>query len=140
MTDTLDTVWDLEPHTEAKHRILREYLNAWFTILDRRQKGQRLLYVDGFAGPGEYKGGEDGSPVVALKALQENPHSFRNKINVVFIENRKARYEHLERVLAPHCAKLAELKKPVDVKTFKRDCNTELNEALDKYEKKKLPF
>jgi hypothetical protein len=27
-----------------------------------------LLYVDGFAGPGVYEGGEMGSPIIALRA------------------------------------------------------------------------
>lgn len=70
MSDKLGTTWDIEPHTEAKHEILRYYLGAWFPILGRRQ--HRLLYVDGFAGPGEYKGGKDGSPIIALKVVQDH--------------------------------------------------------------------
>ena len=26
-----------------------------------------ILYIDGFAGPGEYEGGEPGSPIIALE-------------------------------------------------------------------------
>ena len=34
-----DTVWPIEPHTAAKHQILRKYLDAWLPILGptRRQ-------------------------------------------------------------------------------------------------------
>ncbi len=32
----------------------------------------RLVYYDAFGGPGRYKGGEDGSPIIALKALVEH--------------------------------------------------------------------
>lgn len=65
--------WRLAPHTGAKLAILGAYLRAWFPILGRGGF-PRVLYIDGFAGPGRYAGGEDGSPIVALKALgsQEN--------------------------------------------------------------------
>lgn len=54
MSDNIDVTWQIEAHTEAKHDILRYYLGAWFPILARAQR--RLIYVDGFAGPGEYDG------------------------------------------------------------------------------------
>jgi three-Cys-motif partner protein len=60
--------WELEAHTAAKLQILGAYLRAWFPILSRVRNFDRIIYIDGFAGPGRYKGGEDGSPVIALKA------------------------------------------------------------------------
>lgn len=30
-------------------------------------RGQKFVFIDGFAGPGEYEGGEDGSPLIFLK-------------------------------------------------------------------------
>jgi len=60
MSGKIDIVWPIEPHTEAKHEILRYYLGAWFPILASAHR--RLLYVDGFAGPREYiKGRADRS-------------------------------------------------------------------------------
>ncbi|GAI63170.1 unnamed protein product, partial [marine sediment metagenome] len=38
--------WPLEPHTKAKHEILKRYLYAWFPILASSHR--RILYVDGF--------------------------------------------------------------------------------------------
>jgi len=32
--------------------MLKAYLNAWFRILGMKRRGQTILYVDGFAGPG----------------------------------------------------------------------------------------
>ena len=61
-----DTIWPIEPHTAAKHQILRKYLDAWLPILGTYNN--RMLYIDGFAGPGEYTGGEPGSPIIALEA------------------------------------------------------------------------
>ena len=58
------TLWAIEPHTRAKHEILRRYLEAWTPILASSHRV--ILYVDGFAGPGAYAGGEEGSPIIAL--------------------------------------------------------------------------
>jgi three-Cys-motif partner protein len=68
LDDKTAVSWELAAHTAAKLEILGAYLRAWFPILIRAPNFERIIYVDGFAGPGRYKGGEDGSPVVALKA------------------------------------------------------------------------
>jgi three-Cys-motif partner protein len=66
------TRWPLDPHTRAKHQILRSYLDAWLPIMARWNG--RIIFLDGFAGPGRYAGGEEGSPLIALRALLEHPH------------------------------------------------------------------
>ena len=48
-----------------KHLILQGYLEAWYPKL---KFARRLVFIDGFAGPGEYLGGEKGSPLIALDA------------------------------------------------------------------------
>jgi three-Cys-motif partner protein len=69
LSDTLTTAsWDLAPHTAAKLDILGAYLRAWFPIVSQSRSFDRIIYIDGFAGPGRYKQGEDGSPIIALKA------------------------------------------------------------------------
>src|SRR5215831_3287808 len=60
-----DVTWTLDDHTVAKHEILRRYLQAWFPILGSHH--DRIVYIDGFCGPGRYQGGQAGSPVVALE-------------------------------------------------------------------------
>jgi three-Cys-motif partner protein len=67
-----EPIWDLEPHTAAKHELLRRYLGAWFPIMASSGYRGRLLFLDGFAGPGIYKGGQPGSPLIALKTLLEH--------------------------------------------------------------------
>jgi three-Cys-motif partner protein len=64
-------VWPLEPHTLAKHEILRRYLGAWFPIMSKWNS--RLIFFDGFAGPGIYQSGEIGSPLIALQVLIQHP-------------------------------------------------------------------
>nr|BDD46658.1 hypothetical protein 1 [Bacillales bacterium] len=93
-------MWEMKPHTRAKHVILENYLKAWFPIMSFTN--ERILYIDGFAGPGRYTGGEDGSPIMALKIAYEiyNTHSSRlkNKEFVfVFIESNKKNYESLQK-------------------------------------------
>ena len=50
MAKPVETVWSIEEHTKAKHRILRGYLDAWLPIMSAHNG--RLAYIDGFAGPG----------------------------------------------------------------------------------------
>lgn len=91
-------VWELEPHTQAKHDILRCYLSAWFPIL-AQGRSQRIVYVDGFAGPGEYLGGEPGSPIIALTTAAE--HQLASKFGdvemvFIFIERDAERFVNLD--------------------------------------------
>lgn len=91
-------LWDADEHTIAKHRILHEYLVAWLPIMSRRPG--RLLLIDGFAGPGRYLGGEEGSPLVMLRALLDHtarPRMGRTTFTYLFIEQDKDRFGHLVR-------------------------------------------
>ena len=93
------------PHTGAKHRLYRYYLDAWLPILIRGRM-PRVRIVDGFAGPGRYSiTGREGSPQVAIRAILENAqlkpvlHGNR-RILLQFIEQRPDRARHLEQELA----------------------------------------
>lgn len=90
-------VWKLEPHTKGKHEVLREYLKAWFAILGLTQG--RILFIDGFAGPGEYADGEEGSPLIALKVLVEHRATLKAEVRFLFIEKDPKRAAHLEKLI-----------------------------------------
>ena len=92
------TVWQLDPHTAAKHEILRRYLAAWFPILGTYHS--RIVYIDGFSGPGRYKNGEPGSPMIAIDVAVNHRKSMSGEIVFWFIEERSDRYAHLKRELA----------------------------------------
>lgn len=106
------TRWPLDPHTLGKHRVLEEYLKAWFPILGSR--GDAILFVDGFAGPGRYSGGEEGSPLIALRCLSEHAHIARltGPVRFIFIERDDNRHAALKVELAalagslPACAEV----------------------------------
>lgn len=80
-----NSIWPIEPHTQAKLAILSSYLKAWFPILSLGGY-ERVIYIDGFAGPGRYEGGQDGSPILALKALSEQRASLTSKFEFHFVE------------------------------------------------------
>ena len=92
-------MWPLEPQTLGKHKVLEYYMQAWLPIMTRWNG--RVLFIDAFAGPGEYSGGEPGSPVIALRALIDHSalNQIRSKVNYLFIEKEKPRSQHLEQVL-----------------------------------------
>lgn len=63
--------------------MLEKYLKTWFPIL--ASANGRLLYIDGFAGRGEYNDGSFGSPIVAMKAYQEISHMIKKPVEIVFV-------------------------------------------------------
>lgn len=91
----------IEPHTAAKHMILRRYLDAWFPILGRSHN--RINYVDGFAGAGEYESGEKGSPIHAIESAiaHYERKTLRSdaKVNFFFIERDSESSAHLSGLL-----------------------------------------
>ena len=89
------TVWPLDPHTAAKHLILRRYLDAWLPILSHGGFPE-IAYVDAFAGPGKYSKGEDGSPIIALKAMLTHTTPIRAKCRFHFVELKPERAEALD--------------------------------------------
>jgi three-Cys-motif partner protein len=99
MTTPSTTVRKLDPHTRAKHQILRKYLDAWLPIISRYNG--RVVFIDGFAGPGVYEDGEPGSPSIALQALLEHPFRDRMQGEIVFyyIEADASRHAKLEQVI-----------------------------------------
>ena len=79
--------WAIAPHTAAKHALLGAYLRAWFPILSLGGFN-RAIYIDGFAGPGRYTKGEDGSPIIALKALASQTVPLKTAFEFHFVERR----------------------------------------------------
>ncbi len=99
--DKYDTVWRAEPHTLAKHELLRRYLGGWFPIMTSYH--QKVIYLDGYCAPGQYEGGEPGSPLIALKTLLDHTYGKNmtgKQFLFLFNDDDEARTEQLSRVLA----------------------------------------
>ncbi len=103
MADHLPMIWPLESHTLAKHMILQNYLRAWLPIMG--SSNRRLLFIDGYAGPGVYNNGEDGSPVIVVKEAMDYISTCATKgwtkpeIVCLFIEQDAARFASLTETL-----------------------------------------
>ncbi len=92
------TTWPIEPHTEAKHAILKKYLEAWFPIISKYH--DEIVYIDGFAGPGEYTNGNEGSPLIAIKTFLHHKVPITSKVLMYFIESDYNRCINLEKILS----------------------------------------
>lgn len=92
-------LWRIDDHTHAKHEILKRYLEAWLPIMSTYNG--RIIYLDGFAGPGEYRGGEPGSPIIAIDIFRNHTSTVLRNAEVLFlfIEQNPDRYEHLKQLL-----------------------------------------
>lgn len=123
-----ETLWELEPHTRGKHLVLKNYMGAWLPIM--LFSNDRALFIDAFAGPGEYRDGEEGSPVIALKALCERADKgkMRGSIDYMFIEKDAARASHLEKTIAPI---LSQLPDGCDVGVYTGTFTETMSAALD---------
>jgi three-Cys-motif partner protein len=81
--------WDCPPHTAAKHRIYDLYLRMWYPILLSANGYKSATYAEGFAGPGVYTRNEEGSPIVAVRALLETSQlrSSSKPVRFLFIDD-----------------------------------------------------
>lgn len=101
-----DVIWEAPPHTLAKIAILKGYLLAWFQIMGRAKRKQKVLYVDGFAGPGEYTNSSQSSPIAALTAAKAALSLSGNSwiagdIHCAFIETDAERLNNLRARIEP---------------------------------------
>jgi three-Cys-motif partner protein len=98
-------LWGLQPATAAKHQLYKRYLDAWWPILLQasqrdRPLWERVTYLDAFAGPGRYLGGQEGSPVFALGRLLGHDRRAamglsRDRVRLLFMEKDDQRYRYL---------------------------------------------
>lgn len=90
-----DHLWECPPRTRAKLEILRNYLGAWFGIL-AASGFKHVFYVDGFCGPGQYLGGEEGSPVIATRLANSTAQKTPGfKATLIFVDSKPKAIRHL---------------------------------------------
>ncbi|MGB6836397.1 MAG: three-Cys-motif partner protein TcmP [Dehalococcoidia bacterium] len=89
MAQTSHFFEQLRDHSEIKLRILGKFVVPWSAKLGFKAQargGQRIWYVDGFAGPGKYRDGKAGSPLIgagqALGVLRGNKEYVLGCVNV----------------------------------------------------------
>ncbi|MFH1958354.1 MAG: three-Cys-motif partner protein TcmP [bacterium] len=139
----MDIPWIIGEHTKVKHELLKKYISPWMKILFNNQErygySGRVLYFDGFAGPGLYFTDNTqketclGSPLIvaetANKYIKQNP---KRKVFMYCIDNEKRCIEMLTK-------KLDESNKySQQWNTYYADFDSKINELLDEIEKKGL--
>jgi len=98
MSGQREIPWVIEEHTKVKHQILEGYVTIWMAIMFSQQArlsyNKRLIYVDGFAGPGVYWADETkassvpGSPVIiAQKANEFIDKDKTREVKILGIDN-----------------------------------------------------
>lgn len=145
MSDPKSTIYEADPHTRAKHRILKAYLERWLPILDRqaqvvKRSKHRLLYVDGFAGAGEYENSVPGSPLIPIATAIEHSHQFACPIEIRLIEKRSDRVSHLRRLINEKKAKLGASTKLVIPDPIEGDCEEEVRKLVLACDRDKQPL
>ncbi len=129
--DCKPVLWKIAPHTAAKHAILKRYIEAWAPILAQGGRDKRLVYIDGFAGPGEYEDGEDGSPIIVLKALKDHKlqKNFKSEFVNLFIEMCPERADNLKKTIKDRVEPLPEwIKYDVHNMDFNKDIGKIIND------------
>src|SRR5258708_32257139 len=74
--------------SQIKARIVEKYLWAWANVVipTARQMGNRILYIDLFAGPGRYDDGTLSTPLLVLRRAIDDTN-MRNML-VTFLNDR----------------------------------------------------
>ena len=128
------TLWSFDPHTLAKHKILKRYIEAWAPILIQSNNG-RIVYIDGFAGPGEdAKKQHPGSPIIAIDSIVNHQlvSRFNSEIVLWFVEERRDRADHLRSLIK---SKYSKLPKIITYEVENKEFNSALVDMLDQLDK-----
>lgn len=96
--------WEIEEQTAVKHELLKSYIGSWLNILWQNQErvhvAPHLIFVDGFAGPGEYwttaarTAKVDGSPIIVGK-IANTLITGQRKLDIIAFDKDKETVEYL---------------------------------------------
>jgi three-Cys-motif partner protein len=86
--------------SRVKDRIVKDYVSMYLNTVHKLNR--RIVLVDAFAGPGKFGDGEDGSPLIMCKAIDEIGKRQGRKVGTscVFADTRLAHREALKVNLA----------------------------------------
>lgn len=93
-----------QPAAVLKHGILRRYVQVFASKTGSQSSGGKVIFLDGYAGPGMYETGDPASPMLAIQTGREISTS-RN-LRCVFVELDQAYYKQLVALLDEHAGDL----------------------------------
>ncbi|MBT2452744.1 three-Cys-motif partner protein TcmP [Streptomyces sp. ISL-43] len=121
--------WDRDPHTAAKHDLLRKYLQPWAPILLSRYDS--IAYAEGFSGPGVYSEGEPGSPIIAFNVFAGVLEHRPKHIRMVLVEGDKRRESELRTQIGKARGEPSDdVNRRISVSTHHGECHPTLLEQL----------
>ncbi len=130
--------WEPDLHTLAKHQIVRGYLDAWVAIMShfgsRKRSLERLLVVDGFAGPGLYDNGERGSPLLMMEAVRNHTHDLPLPVRLLFIEKDPEVHARLESNTRQAREEALASQRFDQIRVMKGECETIIRDGLARYD------
>jgi three-Cys-motif partner protein len=85
---------DKRPWSRIKDQILGSYMTPYIRKIATR--GQPLLLIDAFAGPGKTNSGESGSPLMICKAAEQHA---KGKYRAIFVNANKEYHDQLDQLL-----------------------------------------
>ncbi len=77
-----------------KHEILRQYVVPFVSKVGSNATASRVVYVDGYAGPGRYADGTPGSPALVLQSAAQVA-AFRT-LDCYFVERKREDFKRLK--------------------------------------------
>ena len=78
------------PWSKIKDRVLEKYMTPYLTKVNTR--GQPILLIDGYAGPGTFGDNTIGSPIIMCEAAEKYA---KGNYHAIFINNKKKYHEKL---------------------------------------------
>jgi three-Cys-motif partner protein len=142
--------WPSEPRVVIKHKIYQLYLECWMAKICQRFR--RAVIVDGFAGPGGYTDGVEGSSLVVARTFLNHAALGRfHRLDVLCTEVSPERWERLrarvQTIPRHHCLRIFPLREEF-VSTIERVDellggdreNVPVLWLLDPFDLKNLPF
>ena len=151
MGQPTDTIWMSQPRTLLKHQVYRRYLHCWMGKIC--QKFRTSAIVDGFAGPGIYLDGPDGSSVVIAKTFLEHSRTTSfNLLRLICVEKRPDRRDlltsRLERlpkiprlnIQVPPAGSIMDRLAPLNAAAHSGDTDAPVLWILDPFDISSVPF
>ena len=96
-TDPEEFFEEVQGAAVLKHGILRRYLAVFTGKLGSTAAGKKVIYLDAYAGPGEYEDGGEGSPALAKATAEFLSHN-RNLVGI-YVEKNPDNRARLEKFL-----------------------------------------
>lgn len=139
----MEIPWIIDEHTRVKHALLKQYIDAWMTILfsaqSKLRKPEKLIYIDGFAGPGVYYENKIkdetciGSPLIVAEAANKYIDSKPGReVHIYCTENNDSCAELLYNNL------INQNKHKQNWVVYNQEFSIKAHELLDELEAKKL--